>query len=417
MAITSTGAIYKSLIFDGESSRDYGVYITGQAVYNAPEREVEMISIPGRNGQFALDMGRFENIEVTYPAGIFANTEADFARAISDFRNFLCSRKGYVRLTDEYNPDEYRMAIYKSGLEVEPAQLRAGEFEIVFDCKPQRFLTSGEHRGRIDIVGVTMTNPTLFPSSPLIEAWGYGSIKFNGYEIKLTDDDVGPLTLLEKGSMSANRVKEFDLGLMDNGDTITISPITTKIQLVARTAGSTFQSLPTHSETGDSVTYSASRLGSKTIVCTYKYASTNSTKGQTLTKSTTASLTIVETLEGGYTMTHNLTFTIGYEAYLSGYIGRFIPLASGGHGFPITITTSVDYGTITGVSTQSILGDPTYIDCDLGEAYKLIDGEPSSLNAYIDLGSNLPELAIGENTFEIDDTFNTVLLTPRWWKV
>ena len=144
MAIAPTGAIYKSLIFDGEDSRDYGVYITGQAVYNAPERDVEMISIPGRNGSFALDKGRFQNIEVTYPAGIFADTEADFAQAISDFRNFLCSRNGYVRLTDDYNPNEYRMAVYKSGFDVSPAQLKAGEFQLVFDCKPQRFLTSGE---------------------------------------------------------------------------------------------------------------------------------------------------------------------------------------------------------------------------------------------------------------------------------
>ena len=144
MAVERTGAIYKSLFFDGEDSRDYGVYITGEAVFNAPEREVEMISIPGRNGQLALDKGRFENIEVTYPAGIYADTEADFAEAISNFRNLLCSRRGYVRLQDEYHPDEYRMAVYKNGLEVENALLKAGEFDIVFDCKPQRYLTSGE---------------------------------------------------------------------------------------------------------------------------------------------------------------------------------------------------------------------------------------------------------------------------------
>ena len=94
MAIAPTGAIYKALKFDGVSSRTYGVYITGEAVYNAPERDVEMIKIPGRNGSFALDNGRFQNIEVSYPAGIFAETEADFRAAISDFRNFLCSRNG-----------------------------------------------------------------------------------------------------------------------------------------------------------------------------------------------------------------------------------------------------------------------------------------------------------------------------------
>lgn len=157
MAVAPTGAIYKAMTIDGESSRTYGVYITGQAVYNAPQREVEMISVPGRNGQLALDKGRFENIEVTYPAGIYADTEAEFAEAVSNFRNFLCSRDGYVRIEDEYNPNEYRMGVYKSGLEVTPAMLKAGEFEIIFDCKPQRWLTEGETAVTIGEWGETET--------------------------------------------------------------------------------------------------------------------------------------------------------------------------------------------------------------------------------------------------------------------
>ena len=49
MAVATTGAIYKSLSFDGVESRNFGVYITGEAVYNAPTRDVEMVSIPGRS--------------------------------------------------------------------------------------------------------------------------------------------------------------------------------------------------------------------------------------------------------------------------------------------------------------------------------------------------------------------------------
>lgn len=157
MAVAPTGAIYKAMTIDGESSRTYGVYITGKAVYNAPQREVEMISIAGRNGKFALDKGRFENIEVTYPAGIYAETEEDFAEAVSNFRNYLCSRDGYVRIEDEYNPNEYRMGVYKSGLEVTPKLLKAGEFDITFDCKPQRWLTSGETAVTIGEWGETET--------------------------------------------------------------------------------------------------------------------------------------------------------------------------------------------------------------------------------------------------------------------
>ena len=144
MGVKPTPTNFKTFTFDGENSRSYGVYITGEGVFNAPERNVEMVEIPGRNGAFALDKGNFNNIEVTYPAGIFADTETDFAEAVSDLRNFLCSRVGYVRLEDDYNPNEYRLAVYKSGLDVEHDFLIAGEFELVFECKPQRFLKSGE---------------------------------------------------------------------------------------------------------------------------------------------------------------------------------------------------------------------------------------------------------------------------------
>ena len=138
-------AIFKALTFDGVNSLDYGIYITGEAVYNAPERAVEMVNIPGKNGALALDQGRFENIEVTYHAGCFADSQADFADKVMKFRNALASRYTYKRLTDEYHPDEYRLGLYKSGLDVDAVRYgTAGEFNIVFDCKPQRFLVDGD---------------------------------------------------------------------------------------------------------------------------------------------------------------------------------------------------------------------------------------------------------------------------------
>ena len=225
MAIAPTGAIYKSLSFDGVESRNFGVYITGEAVYNAPARDVEMVSIPGRNGTFALDKGRFENIEVSYPAGIFADNETDFASAVSDFRNYLCSRKGYCRLVDEYNPEEYRMAIYKSGLDVSPAQLKAGEFDITFDCKPQRWLMGGE--AAIDVSdGDTIFNPTLFDSSPLLAAEGYGTIGFNGYEIEIDNATMGEVLLANSMStVNASITENFTTSAFNSGDAITAGEI------------------------------------------------------------------------------------------------------------------------------------------------------------------------------------------------
>lgn len=176
----------ETLTFAGINSGTYGVYIAGDNVYNAPERDVEMITVPGRNGNLSIDGGRFENIEITYPAFMFRTNQADFASDLADFRSAILSKKGYQRLTDDYNAGEFRWAVYKSGLEVDPKIYnRAGEFELTFDCKPQRFLTSGETAVTFTASG-SITNPTDFESKPLIRIWGAGIVTMNGYAITIT---------------------------------------------------------------------------------------------------------------------------------------------------------------------------------------------------------------------------------------
>lgn len=431
MAVAPTGAIYKALEFDGVSSRTYGVYITGEAVYNAPERDVEMVTIPGRNGTYALDRGRFENIEVTYPAGIFADTEADFRDAISEFRNFLCSRKGYVRLQDEYNPGEYRMAVYKSGLEVEPAMLRAGEFELVFDCKPQRWLVSGETAVSVTS-GDTLTNPTLFEASPLLAVKGYGNIDFNGHEIDLENEEVGHLTLAEAGNISYYQ-KTLNYAsmksLISSGDTITLSdgfywefPVRVRganASITQCSLGSISGTIPTYTKTlqqyqGDT-TVKYLRL---------KYAGEYSFLygGTAESYTDTFSITVKSQISGGseYTTTFNgtVTFSIRKGSTACYVLMKLEFSRTGSDGVVIpSAEMRLYYGSLTCESTKSVLGDPTYIDCDLGEAYKLEGGVPVSLNAYIDLGSQLPKLAVGENEITFDNTFTEVKVVPRWWRV
>ena len=435
MAIAPTGAIYKSLIFDDIESRNFGVYITGEAVYNAPERDVEMISIPGRNGTFALDKGRFENIEVSYPAGIFADNEADFASAISDFRNYLCSRKGYCRLVDEYNPEEYRMAIYKSGLEVTPAQLKAGEFNITFDCKPQRWLMGGEASIGISD-GDMLLNPTMFDASPLLAVEGYGQIGFNGYEIKLHNASAGNVTLFNGGTelefttastsaLNWSKTLSIDIESISNaGDPITCGNVSFAI-LVAM-AGHTVDTATLPTDVTAQVVLEPSGGGAQRVVG-YKVGFTAS---QT------------ETVEvGQYGQFFSETRTLTFLNKSQQVIGTTILVFTGGisesngaltleYGVSCTTTSGnplVPYDAygknlftpyeVVVESSKSYLGNPTYIDCDLGECYRIDGGQIMTLNQYIDLGSDLPKLASGPNEITADNTITELKLTPRWWKV
>ena len=68
-------------------------------------------------------------------------------------------------------------------------------------------------------------------------------------------------------------------------------------------------------------------------------------------------------------------------------------------------------------STKAIIEGGYFLDCDLGEAYKVEDGQAVSLNGYIDLGSDLPTLASGTNSITADNTITDLKVTPRWWKI
>lgn len=169
-------------IFNGESSADFGVWISGGGTYNAPARDVETAAVPGRNGMVTFDNGRFENIQLTYPAFISRR----FQPRIDGFRAFLLSQRGYQRLEDTYHTDEFRLAIFHSALSVETtARNLAGAFDIIFDCKPQRFLKSGENFLSVSS-GSVLFNPTRFTALPLIRATGNGTLTIGGTTITVS---------------------------------------------------------------------------------------------------------------------------------------------------------------------------------------------------------------------------------------
>lgn len=156
---------------DGRSCAEFGVICSGSGTYGAPERDVENIEIPGRSGDIIIEHDRYKNIDVTYPCfipkGLRDNMEG--------LRAWLLSGRGYRRLTDGYDTAHYRMAQYKAALTPEvKTQGRAAEFDITFDCQPQRWLLTGEAESALES-GQQLSNPTSFTALPLITVYGTGS--------------------------------------------------------------------------------------------------------------------------------------------------------------------------------------------------------------------------------------------------
>lgn len=416
--------------FDGESSENYDVIILGKGVFNAPERAVEMISVPGRNGALAYDKGYYENIDVTYPARLVGTSKEDFAEKLGELRNALCSKKGYCRLTDSYHPDEYRLAIYKEGLEVDADVLRAGEFDITFHCKPQRFLTAGEDPVTLTASGSSVYNPTRFDSQPLLGVEGYGTIQFNSYEIELSNEVLGEFELYPSGRVVAPKksitvvygIKTFNLDTVNTGDTLTIGShgpaVFNAKQYVAFESGVSATS-QTNSTTGASGTTKGSILASGMLFASISIDSFSVTVGTPSAKTRTATYTIVCNDNG---TTRDVVYVLQAIADYDGNDTITYTVTDSFSANPNSIAyrhsaISFEYESVIADSSVSVLGHPTYIDCELGEAYQIKNGEMISLNRYIDLGSDIPVLAPGANAVTFDNTITSIEVRPRWWRL
>lgn len=179
------GLVYEYLTYDGKSSEDFKIHISGSGTFVSPSRDVESISIPGRNGDLHIDNGRYNNVPISYPAFCVDNFEENYGA----FKDFLLSRRGYKRLEDSYHPDKFRRAAYKESLNPSMTPLnRAGEFEIIFDCDPRFFLKKGEEPITIQS-GTILKNPTYQIARPIIRVYGTGTINVNDVTIVVTSSD------------------------------------------------------------------------------------------------------------------------------------------------------------------------------------------------------------------------------------
>ena len=420
------------LIFGGVDSSDYGIYITGEGVYNAPERAVEFVDVPGRNGAIAIDQGRFNNITITYPSGTFGKTQEEFREAVSDFRNAIMALRGYQKLEDTYHPDEYRMAVYTAGLEVSPVHYgQAGEFGITFECKPQRWLNCGDYPVPIKS-GESLSNPTQFGSNPVLFSEGYGLINFNGFEIGLENEPIGHVTMdnINKSIDTHDTSVSFSMPLKyrwEPGDDITIFNSYTSFQrtLIFDTNGETVSNLEATSLVNCRLTdWTGVNLNEDIFISWVDIRPTDNIElsyGTALSK--TFSVTISFDI-GSSSHSFSFSTVFAYDGDDEITVTMSLTKLSGDDIVLVDTSNKNNYWLVMakweGNSTYPVWSqdyDYVVIDCDIGEAYAVEGDDIVSLNQWVNFGSDLPTLKPGGNKITYDNTIMELKIKPRWWRI
>ena len=151
--------------YNNTRSDTLGIYVSGSGSYDVAEMDVTSYAIPGRNGDLLIPNNRYKNIEITYPAFV----PGDFSAQAQSIRNWLRSRNTYGRLVDSYDPTHFRLAINSARQSFSPVNRNDGaNFEIIFNCKPQRFVLIGGYMNAVTS-GDNMANSTVNNAFPLFE--------------------------------------------------------------------------------------------------------------------------------------------------------------------------------------------------------------------------------------------------------
>ena len=166
----------ETFYLDGVDAASVGIQLQAPIEFSEAVPVVKTQTIPGRNGDLILETGSYKNRSGS--ASCFC-LQKDVERAVSAAGRFLMGKKGYRRLETSDDPEHYWTARVENSPRIEQRLRTLAPFEIGFDCKPQRFVKSGE-------------NPIVFTSSgSLFNQYGQIALPF----ITLYGQGAGRLTI------------------------------------------------------------------------------------------------------------------------------------------------------------------------------------------------------------------------------
>lgn len=176
------------IIWAGTSNKDVGMIIEHYPSVIFPQRNQEVLQIPGRNGAIVLPYGAFQNYEQSYQAFLDAKYIGGLEQVMPRVADWLLGNEGYHKLEDSYFPDTYRMAYYSGGTEFVSVFNEYGEGTLTFNCAPERYFKKGD-KEIVLTKGQALRNMSSFDAMPLITVTGSGQgvLTFNSSNVTITN--------------------------------------------------------------------------------------------------------------------------------------------------------------------------------------------------------------------------------------
>lgn len=223
------------ITWNGVASDTLGIIVSKVPSLNRPQRKYNSYSVPGRNGDIIVMQDAYAEYEQEYEIFALDGAQID-ARAIVDW----LYQDGWCQLSDDWEPDYYRMAYFVGPVDIEPIMDEAAVCTITFRCRPQRYLAQGvnmmpkmtadtytysgvtvvvDSKGVAHLSGTASSTMSLHISSESSLTFSSAMV---GNEIKLNNLSIGAYLQFYERQSSSVSTKFYEIQMDEENKTIVV---------------------------------------------------------------------------------------------------------------------------------------------------------------------------------------------------
>ena len=160
--------------YKGKTSKEMGLRVLNDLEFVSPVRDVDLIQVPGRDGDLIMDNGRFNSVVRSVPC-ILEVENSDIETRINEINNWLATDVNFHDFEWKDNSEFKYLAKVEDSVVSSRLLSRLGNTTIDFRLHPIKYLKSSLVP-RVVASGEMVVNPFTIPAKPILEIRGVGDI-------------------------------------------------------------------------------------------------------------------------------------------------------------------------------------------------------------------------------------------------
>lgn len=180
--------------YRGIKSSDFYLEIKSDMIYTSPSADIELLPIPGKDGEVAISKDRLNGTSLPFQCSIRLPEGKTIEEVSNEISNWLKIDPEWSELTYTADPDFIYTALFYEEYNIERMLSWYGKVVLPFRIKPYKYYKEGLEELPLSN-GQTINNIGTRPSKPLIKITGSGNIQLtiNDYVVNLQSVQDGVL--------------------------------------------------------------------------------------------------------------------------------------------------------------------------------------------------------------------------------